>query len=350
MRYRALNIVGQKVENVVRFLERQAPKILKRYGRVLVGLIFGLTLLGAGFVYSSPDKVDSRLGRALIKLVPYPAVFVGGAGVGFDRQSSFLNFSGQFLSQAKTLFSSRSISIHDLEAETDFLDHFQTATGSAPDRAVNRVRAKDRLIEAVIIERAAGNLGLFVPYGEARREYLSIANQRGGEKAFQEQVINRFYGVSSRDFIDRAITEKLYRAKLLTVKARHILLALDTDSSPDNVEARRVEISGLKSRAEAGESFEDLAKSFSEDALTKEKGGVLGSLTSGDVASKAVEDAALSLSAGQISEPVRSEFGWHIIKVEERNGALKEGNISDLIKKDRERAIIWLLDRRLRQG
>ncbi len=65
-----------------------------------------------------------------------------------------------------------------------------------------------------------------------------------------------------------------------------------------------------------GEDFEKLAKKVSEDKATAEKGGDLGYFKKGDMV-KPLEDAAFALKPGEISQPVKSQLGWHIIKVED---------------------------------
>ncbi|HVG31886.1 MAG TPA: peptidylprolyl isomerase [Pyrinomonadaceae bacterium] len=78
-------------------------------------------------------------------------------------------------------------------------------------------------------------------------------------------------------------------------------------------------------RARAGESFEKLAQEYSADPSNKNKGGDLGWFGRGRMV-KAFEDAAFALQPGQISEVVQTEFGYHIIKVEERrNGTSPTG-------------------------
>jgi parvulin-like peptidyl-prolyl isomerase len=79
----------------------------------------------------------------------------------------------------------------------------------------------------------------------------------------------------------------------------------------------RAKIEGLLKRARAGEDFAALAKEYSQDRGSKAEGGDLGWFGRGEMV-KPFEDAAFALKAGEVSGVVETQFGYHIIKVEER--------------------------------
>jgi len=98
--------------------------------------------------------------------------------------------------------------------------------------------------------------------------------------------------------------------------ARHILIKVNELVSSD--EARRKMV-GLKERLDNGADFAELARLFSND-LSAAKGGDLGWLYQGDTVPE-FERAMDALKIGEISAPVQSPFGWHIIQVVERKNA-----------------------------
>jgi len=95
--------------------------------------------------------------------------------------------------------------------------------------------------------------------------------------------------------------------------ARHILIKTSKVMSDAQAETR---LNQLRQRLVNGESFEDLAKRYSED-VSAPQGGDLGWLTPGETV-PAFEQAMNALEPNQISQPVKSQFGWHLIQVIER--------------------------------
>jgi peptidyl-prolyl cis-trans isomerase D len=102
-------------------------------------------------------------------------------------------------------------------------------------------------------------------------------------------------------------------------RARHILIQVASDASPAVVDAAEKKAEGLLARIRKGESFAELAKQFSDDPGSAKEGGDLGFFGRG-VMDKAFEQAAYSLKVGEVSEPVRSTFGIHLIKLEAVRG------------------------------
>ncbi len=96
-------------------------------------------------------------------------------------------------------------------------------------------------------------------------------------------------------------------------KISHILFSFTKDSGSDNDQLERA----LKAKAElVGKDFAVLATEVSDDKLSASKGGDLGLFNVG-VMEKDFEDAAMSLQLNQVSEPIKSAFGYHLIKVTE---------------------------------
>jgi len=96
--------------------------------------------------------------------------------------------------------------------------------------------------------------------------------------------------------------------------ARHILIRTSADTDDDKA---RESLQDIKKRIEQGEDFADLANEYSEDPGSKIKGGDLGWANPGTFV-PAFERVMASLTDGEISDPFKSQFGWHIMQVLER--------------------------------
>lgn len=97
-------------------------------------------------------------------------------------------------------------------------------------------------------------------------------------------------------------------------EARHILLDLPPEASQEQTEVVRSQIEQLRERIAAGEDFAEVARAHSQDPGSAPAGGALGSFGR-DMMDPAFEEAAFALEQGELSEPVRSRFGWHLIEV-----------------------------------
>jgi len=98
------------------------------------------------------------------------------------------------------------------------------------------------------------------------------------------------------------------------VEARHILLKLDKDADEKKVAARKQEAYNIIHKAKNGEDFAELAVKFSEGPSAA-NGGYISPFTK-EIMVKPFSDVAFSLKEQEISQPIRTVFGWHIIKVE----------------------------------
>lgn len=96
--------------------------------------------------------------------------------------------------------------------------------------------------------------------------------------------------------------------------ARHILLKAEETASPEQVQAAEQKAKETLARIRGGESFETVAKEVSEDIESGKKGGDLGWFSAG-VMVKPFEDQVKSMQVNDISEPVKTSFGFHLIQL-----------------------------------
>ena len=140
-----------------------------------------------------------------------------------------------------------------------------------------------------------------------------------------EQLRLRYLEISMSEIADgvKADDEELRalfdaeRESFLTPEKRevsHILVSVESGAGEDAVEEARARAAGFRERIVAGESFEDVAKEHSDDPGSAPAGGALGFIEHG-IMDPAFEEAAFALAPDEVSEPVRSNFGWHLIRV-----------------------------------
>jgi peptidyl-prolyl cis-trans isomerase D len=99
-------------------------------------------------------------------------------------------------------------------------------------------------------------------------------------------------------------------------RASHILVSLDRDADAEQQRAALQKIEAARERILAGEDFSAVAKELSEDPGSAANGGELGFFGAGEM-DPAFEQAAFAAAEGEVTEPVRSDFGYHLVLVRE---------------------------------
>ena len=104
------------------------------------------------------------------------------------------------------------------------------------------------------------------------------------------------------------------------VRASHILIAVPEGAKPEVVAQKEAAAKEIEARVKKGEPFDKLAKELSEDPSAKQNSGDLDFFTKDQMVPE-FSKAAFSMKKNEISDPVRSSFGFHIIKVTDHKDA-----------------------------
>jgi len=128
-------------------------------------------------------------------------------------------------------------------------------------------------------------------------------------QSFLDQEIGKNITVTDEEILSAYKSPK-------TVTVRHILLMTQNKEEAEK-KAVLQEMEKIKKRVQAGEDFAELAKEFSEDPGSQKNGGLYENIERG-VMVKPFEEAAFTVPEGEISDIVETQYGYHIIKVEER--------------------------------
>ena len=136
-----------------------------------------------------------------------------------------------------------------------------------------------------------------------------------------------------------------------TVKATHILFMVEPDAPADVVKQKEEAAAKAAERAAAGEDFTKLAKELSEEPGASESGGDLGFFPKDRMVPE-FADAAFAQKVGDISKPVKTQFGWHVIKVTDKKAAgtvpfdqVKEQVVSYLKSNNQREAVQAVLNK-----
>jgi peptidyl-prolyl cis-trans isomerase C len=133
------------------------------------------------------------------------------------------------------------------------------------------------------------------------------------------------------------------------VKARHILIAFKGSPAAQpgkaelTEEAAKAKAEDIRKQLQAGAKFEDLAKKESDDTGSGERGGDLGAFGRGQMVPE-FEKAAFDAKPGELTQVVRTQFGYHIIKVEEHSTTPFETVKATLANAERQKRMATTMD------
>lgn len=173
------------------------------------------------------------------------------------------------------------------------------------------------------LEKLKENLGM---------QFDLILQQEGlaDEEAFKDVIylglLQEAAALDGVEVSDEQLKEA-YEQKTKEISAQHILVQ-NKDTADE-----------LAEKLGQGEDFSELAKEYSEDAVSAEEGGDLGYFSPGTMVPP-FEDAAFSLQKGEISEPVQTNYGYHIIKVNDIRKKDKDIGSFEEIKEDLREEIL----------
>jgi hypothetical protein len=102
------------------------------------------------------------------------------------------------------------------------------------------------------------------------------------------------------------------------VQLQHILIRIPDNPEPAQVDSVRTIAEGLRERALAGESFEELARTYSQDPTSAAEGGSMGGWIGRTMLVDELDSFVFNMEPGTISETVRSTFGYHIVRITDR--------------------------------
>ncbi|GAB3875620.1 hypothetical protein GCM10028824_31460 [Hymenobacter segetis] len=162
------------------------------------------------------------------------------------------------------------------------------------------------------------------------------AEQKGLDttQAFKRELEGYRQQLAQPYLTEKSVTDQLVREAYdrmsQEVNASHILVRVAPDATPQDTLTAYQKIEKLRQQALSGTDFGQLARANSEDPSAKENGGKLGYFTAMQMVYP-FESAAYKTPVGQVSQPIRTRFGYHIIKVNDKRTAQGEIKVAHLM-------------------
>ncbi|MCX8084574.1 MAG: SurA N-terminal domain-containing protein [Calditerrivibrio sp.] len=189
-----------------------------------------------------------------------------------------------------------------------------------PSQFLNDVKVDDKSLEKFYLD----NKNQFLEPTKIKVRYVEFSpNMVKFTDNLSEQELQSYY-LKNKDKYNQ--TEQ--------IKARHILIKIDNFQDNTSLSKALSKAEDIYKKAKSGAKFEDLAREFSDD-ISKNNGGDLGFVKRGMMV-KEFEDALFALKEGEISKPVKTPFGYHIIKNEKYipNKTFTYEDVKEQIKKE----------------
>lgn len=214
-----------------------------------------------------------------------------------------------------------------------------SASDAEVDAYINQIKQQNQLDEdALNLALKQQGLTLEGYRGQIKKEILK--NQLVGRQIRQRvnispEQVQRYYEEHQEEFAQPA-----------AIKVRHIFFALPASASEADAQHTLEKVQEAQKRLADGDDFEDVAEDLSEGPEASE-GGLLGLMRKGQMQDE-IEEVAFSLKSGEVSEPVRSAAGVHILKVDERESE-SQVPIEDVREQIKERLYAEAIESRFQQ-
>lgn len=252
---------------------------------IVVGvyLIIGLPVFGY-LVYKK--HIEGTPLAIAAAIYPFPVALVGNDVILLKPFSDRLAYLKYFSQQTK----------QPLPADTDL-----------------RKQVVNKLVDEAVTRQWANKSGITVSQADINAAYNKIVQDRGSNQAV-ETVLAQLYNLTGTEF-RRLIPDALYQEKVQEkiIEQVHVKHILVTD--PDLANKIKGEVTTANWDAEA--------KQYSQDQTTRDKGGDLGSLDTGqsNLIDSTLAKAIFSTPPGTIAGPIKSKYGYHIIWVVSKTGS-----------------------------
>ncbi len=254
---------------------------------LLVGLVLMVLVLLIGsfglWAYNHAD--DSQSVRVIARILPYPALIVDG----------------------------KFIRLSDWQTEYQGWEKGTEAQGTQVDEAQLKQDVLDKMLYDSVLKKLAKKYKIKITDERLAEEvdYIVENNFDSREQFFSQ--MEEMFGWEEKTFVDRIIYP--------SVLAQEVGKKFNEDPKIwEKAEERKLLV---QERLAAGDLFEDLVMEFSDDEYTLDNGGDLGWFSRGEMVQE-FEDAAFALNPGEVSAVVKTVYGYHFVKLEDKQTITQE--------------------------
>lgn len=276
--------MGKLIVGIVTQKKKSVP--LKRWilGIILIYLITGIVV---GFIIYTHKPSILKM-KSIAGLYPLPAAYVNGSV----------------------------IMVKPMLFQVGYIQKFSQQSGQQVDDTQKLIQqVVSQQIDTTLVRQELSVLGESISRKDIDDAFTKIANDNGGEKEV-EKVLLSLYGMNVSQFKTlisiQLQKDKLQQKGIQKAKVWHILAS-------DETQAKII----IKDVQDGKRTFEDEAKEHSKDANSRDKGGDLGEISRGSMPQAFEEVVFDKAELGKIyGEPVKTDFGFHVVKVDSRSGSI----------------------------
>ncbi len=275
-------------------------------------------------------NVSDQEFRDELQYGPYKqAFFPGGKWVGADKYKEMLTQGGTTVENFE-----RDLRLDLLQRKlVNVIGASATATDTEVEQAYKDQNTKVKFQYAIL---KMDDVSRTIKPTDTELKAFYTANQARYTNSIPEKRQIKYFVLNEKNFADKATVDpaeiqRAYSANQNAyriqerVKVRHILIETPKPGADGKVDQKAIDEARAKAQdvlkqAKATSDWTELAKKYSGDPGSKDKGGELGWLTRGQTVAE-FDKTAFAQSKGQISDPVQTSFGFHIIQTEEKEDA-----------------------------
>lgn len=292
--------------STTKLLRRRVPQFVILTLKVfIVGCVVYiiLSLATAYFIYAR--HLENGFTQSVEKIVPYPAAVVDN----------------------------NTISLHRLRWNVTALEKYNEVNHYTATHAEIQKSVLDQVSDRILYRKYLKENGVEVSKNSVDLYVAEISKQVGGEenllKYLQDNYGSDFTIEKFRVWAKELLYESAIQEKYLTrVSLKHIVLVVPEGSTDVQIAEIQKKALEVKSKITDVNNFAAIAKEYSEDAASRDKGGDIGTTVRGvrtpDYFTKEFEDAVFALPVGAVSDPIRSSKGWHLVIVDKKEGSIDQ--------------------------